>query len=41
LPKSTPRRVVGMLERKIHARHAVMTMIQNSIRERSGANSAA
>jgi DNA-binding transcriptional LysR family regulator len=41
LPKSTPRRVVGMLERKIHARHAVMTMIQNNIRARSDASGAA
>ena len=37
LAKSTPRRVVGMLERRIHDRHAVMTIIQDSIRARSRA----
>ncbi len=35
LAKNTPRRVVGMLERKIHDRHAVMRVVQDSIRARS------
>ncbi|MDR5856459.1 LysR substrate-binding domain-containing protein [Caballeronia sp. LZ062] len=37
LAKDTPRRVVGMLERKIHDRHAVMRVVQDSIRARSQA----
>jgi DNA-binding transcriptional LysR family regulator len=35
LAKNTPRRVVGMLERKIHDRHAVMSIVQERIRMRS------
>jgi DNA-binding transcriptional LysR family regulator len=31
LHKDTPQRVVGMLERKIHDRHAVMTVVRDSI----------
>jgi DNA-binding transcriptional LysR family regulator len=40
LHKSTPPRVVGMLERKIHDRHAVVTLIQEIIRARSDARAA-
>ncbi|MDR5745398.1 LysR substrate-binding domain-containing protein [Caballeronia sp. LZ029] len=35
LAKNTPRRVVGMLERRIHDRHAVMSVVQERIRMRS------
>jgi DNA-binding transcriptional LysR family regulator len=35
LHRNTPRRVVGMLERKIHDRHAVMTVLQDGIRARA------
>ncbi|WP_250516586.1 LysR substrate-binding domain-containing protein [Caballeronia sp. INDeC2] len=35
LAKNTPRRVVGMLERKIHDRHTVMSVVQERIRMRS------
>jgi DNA-binding transcriptional LysR family regulator len=35
LADDTPRRVVGMLERKIHDRHSVMRVVQESIRARS------
>jgi DNA-binding transcriptional LysR family regulator len=38
LHDSTPPRVVGMLERKIHDRHAVMAVVQDSIRARSRAS---
>jgi hypothetical protein len=31
LHENTPQRVVGMLERKIHDRHAVMTVVRDSI----------
>jgi DNA-binding transcriptional LysR family regulator len=34
LHDDTPRRVVGMLERKIHDRHAVMTVVRDSIQAR-------
>jgi DNA-binding transcriptional LysR family regulator len=41
LGKGTPQRVVGMLERRIHDRHAVMSIIQDRIRARSAAAAAA
>ncbi|MEZ0602157.1 LysR substrate-binding domain-containing protein [Paraburkholderia sp. IW21] len=37
LHSNTPPRIVGMLERKIHDRHAAMTIVQERIRARSGA----